>query len=143
MRLAYRHSPLRIGTLFSFILLVNACSFVEHRNDVSFGETGQLVSEELLAQIVPGKTQKSWVLSYLGKPSSSAKIGKGEELLTYSYDTIKQKKLRVVLFYQTRSTQVESKKVFVSLKDGVVTRCWKDFSFAADAPEVMPEEDLR
>ncbi len=143
MKLMMSQTLPRISLLTGLLLLLGACSVVEHRNDVSFGETGQLVSEKTLAQIVPGKTTKAWVLSYLGEPSATKMGEEGEELLVYSYDTIEQKKLRVILFYQTRSTQVESKKVFVSLKDGVVTRCWKDFSYAANAPVNEPEEDVR
>lgn len=67
----------------------------------------------------------------------------GEELLTYAFDTIKQSRLRILLIYQTRRTQTDSKRVYVSLKKGVVTRCWKDFSYAVDMAGDVPEEDIR
>lgn len=134
-----RNFLLRTALLLSAGIL-NACSIVDHRNDVSYGKTGELVSSELVAQIKPGKTRKAWILSHLGEPSDSTSSVKGEELLTYTYETIAQKRLRVIFLFQTRSTKVDNKHLYISLKNGLVTRCWKSFSYAAATPVEEPED---
>ena len=125
------------------VLSIAACSFVDHRRDVSFGGAGKLVPSSVLEQIKPGKTSRAWLHANLGEPTSRSMSDDGEELLTYAFDTIKQKRLRILFVYQSRRTQTDSKHVYVSLKKGLVTRCWKDFSYAIDMAEDEASEDIR
>ena len=111
------------------LLAISACSIVDHRNDVSYGKTGELVSSKVVAQIKPGHTRKAWLLAHLGEPTNLSMAEDGEELLTYTYETIAQKRLRVIFLFQTRSTKVNNKHLYISLKNGLVTKCWKDFSY--------------
>jgi len=130
-------------TLLVAVLSLAACSFVDHKRDVSFGGAGRLVPSSVLAQIKPGKTSLAWLHANLGEPTNRSMSDDGEELLTYAFDTIKQKRLRILFLYQSRRTQTDSKHVYVSLKKGLVTRCWKDFSYAVDMAEDEASEDIR
>jgi len=125
------------------VLSMAACSFVDHQRDVSFGGAGKLVPSSVFEQIKPGKTSRAWLHANLGEPTSRSMSDDGEELLTYSFDTTKQKRLRVLFIYQSRRTQTDSKHVYVSLKKGLVTRCWKDFSYAVDMAGDDASEDIR
>jgi len=131
------------SVLLMAALSMAACSFVDHQRDVSFGGAGKLVPSSVLEQIKPGKTSRAWLHANLGEPTSRSMSDDGEELLTYAFDTIKQKRLRILFVYQSRRTQIDSKHVYVSLKKGLVTRCWKDFSYAIDMAEDEASEDIR
>ncbi len=116
-------------SLFALVVSISACSIVDHRSDVSYGKAGELVSSELVSQIKPGHTRKAWVLSHLGEPTSLSMAADGEELYTYSYEKVAEKRLRVIFLFQTRSTKTDNKHLYISLKDGIVTKFWKDFSY--------------
>jgi outer membrane protein assembly factor BamE (lipoprotein component of BamABCDE complex) len=86
---------------------------------------GSYISEDTLRQVEPGKTSESWVLATLGKPTEKSEIANGYELWKYSYKETKDSNGYVFLLFGGSDQQVTGGKVFVELKNGVVTKCWR------------------
>lgn len=86
---------------------------------------GAYISEETLKKVEPGKTTSTWVLATFGEPSEKSSIEKGEELWKYTYKETKDSDGFVFLLFGGSDHKVTGGQVFVELKDGVVTKCWR------------------
>jgi len=86
---------------------------------------GSYVSDSTLSSIQPGKTTQAWVLATLGEPSKKTEIEPGHELWKYDYKEKKESDGYVFLVFAGSGSEVIDGRVFVELKDGVVTKSWR------------------
>jgi outer membrane protein assembly factor BamE (lipoprotein component of BamABCDE complex) len=86
---------------------------------------GPYVAEDTLRKIEPGKTEKAWVLATLGEPTEKNELDPGHELWKYSCRETRDSSGYVFLIFGSSDQKVTQEKVFVEMKDGVVTKSWR------------------
>ena len=86
---------------------------------------GTYVSDATLHKIEPGKTSASWVRATLGEPSEKTQIGHGHEVWKYCYKETRDSQGYVFVLFAGSDSRVTDGRVFVELRDGVVTKTWR------------------
>jgi outer membrane protein assembly factor BamE (lipoprotein component of BamABCDE complex) len=86
---------------------------------------GSYVSDSTLNTIKAGETTQAWVLATLGEPSKKTEIEPGHELWKYEYKEKTSSDGYVFLVFGGSDSKETAGKVFVELKDGVVTKSWR------------------
>jgi len=124
-----RFSPLAASVALCLACLLAAfflSGCVAANSNIEYGPKGPPIGDATLAQIQPGETSKAWVISLLGQPSSVAQMPDGTEVLKYAYR--KEKKGCFTLFpiVFLNGAKVEQTTVYIEMKDGIVTRRWRD-----------------
>ncbi|MFZ4538815.1 hypothetical protein [Propionivibrio sp.] len=70
-----------LAIIFSTMALITGCALTT--------ATGQKIDENGLSSIVKGKTTKAELISKLGSPNSRTVMGDGNEMLFWSYSSMK------------------------------------------------------
>jgi outer membrane protein assembly factor BamE (lipoprotein component of BamABCDE complex) len=86
---------------------------------------GTYISESTFKEIEPGKTTSAWVLAALGTPTDKTMVEPGHEMWKYTYKETKDSHGHVFLLFSGSDHKIKDGSVFVELKDGVVTKCWR------------------
>jgi len=61
---------LRLGLLLAISLgFASGCTFVDIREEISYGSQDQMIPEQVIEQIKPGETSEQWIMDNLGTPS--------------------------------------------------------------------------
>ncbi len=89
---------------------------------------GPNIGDRTLAEVEPGVTTESWILAVLGEPTDRAIVaGDGGEIEIWKWVRRKLTTTRGSAFVvSSRSRSEEVRTVYVELKDGVVSRAWRD-----------------
>lgn len=100
------------------VLALSACVYVQNSH---VRQHGTDVSTRQVAQVEPGKTDKSWVLANLGTPDRIQSDTSGVEVYEYLSEKTQRSEKRFILLFSVESDKVISRKVTrVVLKDGIV-----------------------
>ncbi|OHB65972.1 MAG: hypothetical protein A2Y77_09320 [Planctomycetes bacterium RBG_13_62_9] len=99
---------------------------VSSRSDVKYGPKGPVVKSSTLRQIKVGETNKEWLLAVLGEPTRESQLSDGTELMTYEYTKKTDSDLDVFIFFDTNDRREERTVYVFELRDGVVTKYWKE-----------------
>jgi outer membrane protein assembly factor BamE (lipoprotein component of BamABCDE complex) len=86
---------------------------------------GKYVSPQTMEQVKAGQS-KDFVLSLLGEPTSRTQAGNGTEVWKYAYREEKSTEGSVFLLLHSSKTTETEGAVYVELKNGRVTRTWRD-----------------
>lgn len=94
-------------------------------SDTSYEGAGVAVSPATLAQIEPDKTTREWVISTLGKPTSTSKPSEDAEVLRY--DCIKRVTNSAVVFliFAANDKKESRQSILLEIRNGVVHRRWQ------------------
>lgn len=115
------------GTLvISLLALLALSGCVSSHSDVTYGSTGPAVRGDTLRQIKVGRTTKEWLLGTLGEPSRTSGTSDGTEVLTYVYTKKVDSRFDFCPFLDTHDRREEQTVYVFELKDGVVTKFWKE-----------------
>lgn len=89
---------------------------------------GPNIGDRTLAEVEPGVTTEAWILAVLGEPTERAVVaGDSGDLEIWKWVRRKLTTTRGSAFVvSSRSRSEEVRTVYVELKDGVVTRAWRD-----------------
>ena len=110
-------------TAFVVMLIGSAGCLVGSNSHIK--REGTYISETTFRQIEPGKTTSSWVMATLGTPTEKSTVDPGHEMWKYTYKETKDSQGYVFLLFGGNDHKVTDGTVFVELKDGVVTKCWR------------------
>lgn len=94
-------------------------------SETSYQGAGSTVSPATLAQIEPSKTTREWVVSTLGKPTSTTKPSEDVEVMRY--DCIKRvtNSAAVFLIFAGNDKKQSRQSIFLEIRNGVVHRRWE------------------
>ena len=106
------------------LLIVGGC--VSGRTDISYGSQGPAVGRETLKKVKTGETTKEWLVSTLGEPSSESGTPEGIEILKYCYTKKIDSSFAISPFLDLDNKKEEHTTLYFELKDGVVTKFWKE-----------------
>jgi len=84
------------------------------------------VGESSFEQIKPGETTDEWLLAVLGTPTSQSCLGDGGEVWKWSHTKTTSSSGTVLFLFGGSSSHVKTGSACVELRDGVVTRKWRD-----------------
>ena len=105
-------------------LVVTGC--ISGRSDVRYGPKGPPVGHETIRQIKAGETSKEWVLGTFGAPTSETATPEGTEILKYVYTKDVDVDFSFCIFFDFDDKREERTVFYFEIKDGVVTRFWKE-----------------
>jgi hypothetical protein len=88
--------------------------------------SGAYVGPSTFNQVEVGTTTEEWVLATFGTPTSRTKLNDGSEILKWSYTQTKSGSGSVFLLYGGSNSTEKQGAAFVQLRDGVVTKAWRD-----------------
>jgi outer membrane protein assembly factor BamE (lipoprotein component of BamABCDE complex) len=88
--------------------------------------SGNYISSAAFSEIKEGTTTGEWVKATLGDPTSSSKLADGSEIWKWSYTETRDGQGTVFLLFSGSDQTVTKSNAFVEIKDGVVTRKWRD-----------------
>lgn len=89
---------------------------------------GPNIGDRTLAEVEPGVTTRAWILAVLGEPTERAVVA-GEDGDAEIWKWVRRKLTTTrgsAFVVSSRSRSEEVRTVYVELKDGVVTRAWRD-----------------
>ena len=111
-------------SLFALVIATTAGCLVhsENRRSVS----GHYVSSAAFSEIKPGETTGEWVKATLGEPTNTSKLGDGSEIWKWTYTETKDGEGQIFLLFSGTDHTTTHANAFVEVKDGVVTRKWRD-----------------
>ncbi len=93
----------------------------------SVSTSGSYIPEATFDRVEPGKTTEAWVKATLGEPSSKSKLDNcNREIWKWKYTEKKTGSGTVLFIFSGHSEDEKSHTAYVELKDGVVTRKWRD-----------------
>jgi outer membrane protein assembly factor BamE (lipoprotein component of BamABCDE complex) len=116
---------LRCGALLAATIVcagLPAC-LVVHDNATTV--SGQKISPDTFAQVVPGKSQ-AFVLGLLGEPSAKVKLDGGGERWKWRYSETKKTSSGFIFVFINKDETRFEKTCCVEFADGVVTRAWSE-----------------
>jgi outer membrane protein assembly factor BamE (lipoprotein component of BamABCDE complex) len=106
-----------LGALIACMVL-SGCVF-SHHSDLR--QKGTSVSSERMAQIVPGTTDRDWILTHIGTPDRIRSERDGLEVFEYVAKTTKHTDSDfIVLFSWDTEKVVETRVTRIVLKGGIV-----------------------
>lgn len=104
-------------------LLLPSC-LVGSRRDID--TTGTFIGEETFSRVHPGQSSE-FVLELFGEPQKRIDTGEeGVELWKWSYAKEVRDSGSVFLLVNSKTTTRSDGAVFVELKDGTVSKLWRD-----------------
>jgi hypothetical protein len=112
-----------ISYLLVMVILVGCIS---GRTNIKYGPNGPPAGSKTLKQIKVGETSKAWLISALGEPSSESKTPEGTEVLKYHYVKEVDSSFEISPFLDFDDEKEEHITLYFEIKDGIVTRFWKD-----------------
>jgi hypothetical protein len=112
-----------ISYLLVMVILVGCIS---GKTNIKYGPNGPPVGSKTLKQIKVGQTTKAWLISTLGQPSSESKTPDETEVLKYHYVKEVDSSFEISPFLDFDDEKEEHITFYFELKDGIVTRFWKD-----------------
>lgn len=99
---------------------------ISGRTNIKYGPNGPPAGSKTLKRIKVGKTTKAWLLSTLGQPSSESQTPEGTEVLKYHYVRKVDSSFEIEPFLDFDDEKEEHTTFYFEIKDGIVTRFWKD-----------------
>ncbi len=99
-------------------LALTACVYVQ---DSHMHSRGTEVSKQQLTEVVPGKTDKEWILKNFGTPDRIQADKDGLEVYEYVSNRSERSKKKFILLFSIESDKVVARKVTrVVMRNGVV-----------------------
>ena len=95
-------------------------------SDSSYTRTGEYVGRSSYAQIRPGKSSDDFVAATLGEPTSKTTLDDGSEIWQWTGTERKSGSGSVLFVYSGTNEKEIDTRTFVKVKDGVVTKKWRD-----------------
>ena len=139
-----------IMTVMSVFLA--ACSLIDVRDEVSYGDTSHPITQSTLNLIQPKQTSIDSLQELLGNPSFIADSKDGAEIYTYRFEEKRRQRTRILFLFSYRMVKTVPRYIYVKVKDGKVDRVWKDSIDSKPAPsatippkplpEVLPEPTM-
>jgi len=89
---------------------------------------GPNIGDRTLSQIEPNVTTQAWILAVLGEPTEKSTVS-GEQGDLEIWKWIRRKTVTTkgsVFVVSSKSKSEEVRTVYVEIKDGLVTRAWRD-----------------
>jgi hypothetical protein len=118
---------LTIGALgFCLAAMLTTSGCITSRADVTYGPKGPPAGHSTLRQVKVGQTSKEWLLGTLGEPTRVTQTAEGTEILTYEYTKTVDGDFKVFLLLNSRDRREERTVYTFELRDGIVTKYWKD-----------------
>lgn len=117
------------------VLALCGCSVVDVRDSVTYEHDNKRVPEEVISQIVAGRTTRKWVEEYVGKPDRISTHKNGSEIFTYRFSENRKSRVRVLLLFKYENTGQREKHIYIHFVDGKVYRLWRDYKLP-----VIPED---
>lgn len=87
---------------------------------------GEYIGPATFNEIEPGVTTVDWVRAVMGEPTSRACLADGSEIWKWSYERRHSSRGGVFLLVGGSSKEETKGATFVQIKDGVVTKAWRD-----------------
>ena len=88
--------------------------------------SGEYIGPSTFNEIEPGVTKVDWVQAVMGEPSSRACLDDGSEIWKWSYERKHSSAGGVFLLVGGSSKEETTGATFVQIRDGVVTKAWRD-----------------
>ena len=104
------------------VCLLSGCAIVDIREDIEYSYQGGQVAKPLFTQVVPGVTNKQWLLENFGEPVVEITEESGDLEMTYQYEEFVNTKTRILFLFYYRSSKIIPRQFVVALKDDLVTR---------------------
>jgi len=110
----------------NLLILFTLDGCISGRTNIKYGPNGPPAGSATLRQIKVGKTNKAWLLSTLGEPSSESKTPDGTEILKYNYVKKVDSSFAIEPFLDLHDEKEEHTTLYFGIKDGIVINFWKD-----------------
>lgn len=88
--------------------------------------SGKYVGPSTFSQVEPGVTSEEWVLAAFGQPTSRTSLSTGADLLKWEFTRTQRGSGSVFLLYGGSNSRETQGAAFVEVRDGVVTKAWRD-----------------
>ncbi len=116
------------GLCLAGTLLAASGCLVTSNSSVAYGCKGQMVSQETLNQIDPGKTPETKLIALLGEPTNKKQLSEQCELYTYDYIKKTHTNVTVFLVLTSNESSEHRNRLYFEIEDGLVQKFWQDSS---------------
>ncbi|RMH25950.1 MAG: hypothetical protein D6693_08095 [Planctomycetota bacterium] len=120
-------SGFRRGCATAVALAAVAAAGCRSRPLLFGGSGGHFVGEESLKRIVPGESDREWVLAVFGRPTEREPLAGGaEEIWKYQYEFIAGNGSRAYLLNSRTEKGRNARYLYIQFSGSIVSDWWRD-----------------